>query len=175
MIKKISSPLSVESVKSLKAGDIVHLSGVIYTARDAAHKKLTELVQSGSSAGIDFAGAVIYYCGPTPAKPGQVIGSAGPTTSGRMDAYTPYLMEQLGFLGMIGKGKRSQPVIESIKKHFGVYFAAVGGAGALISKKIIKAEAVLFEELGAEAVYRLEVLDFPLIVAIDSDGNDICR
>jgi len=175
MIKKISTPLSVESVKPLKAGDIVHLSGVIYTARDAAHKKLTELVQSGSSAGIDFSGAVIYYCGPTPAKPGQVIGSAGPTTSGRMDAYVPYLMDKLAFLGMIGKGKRSQPVIEAIKKHTGVYFAAVGGAGALISKKIIKAEAVLFEELGAEAVYKLEVLDFPLIVAIDSEGNDICR
>ena len=175
MIKKITTPLSVEAVKTLKAGDIVHLSGIIYTARDAAHKKLTELVQSGLFTGIDFAGAVIYYCGPTPAKPGQVIGSAGPTTSGRMDAYVPYLMEKLGFLGMIGKGKRSQPVIDSIKKYSGVYFAAVGGAGALISKKIIKAEAVLFEELGAEAVYRLEVLDFPLIVAVDSDGNDICR
>ncbi len=175
MIKKISTPLSVESVKPLKAGDIVHLSGVIYTARDAAHKKLTEMIKNGSSAGIDFEGAVIYYCGPTPAKPGHVIGSAGPTTSGRMDAYVPFLMDELGFLGMIGKGKRSRNVIESIKKHSAVYFAAVGGAGALISKKIIKAEPVLFEELGAEAVYRLEVEDFPLIVAIDSVGNDICR
>ena len=174
-VKKINTPLSVEKTSSLHAGDIVSISGVIYTARDAAHKKLTELVKSGGEIPVDFSGSVIYYCGPTPAKPGSVIGSAGPTTSGRMDNYAPFLMEKLGFLGMIGKGKRNSSVIEAIKKHKAVYFAAVGGAGALISKKIKKAEAVMFPELGPEAVYRLEVEDFPVIVAIDSKGNDICR
>lgn len=175
MEKHIHLPLSLEQAASLTAGDIVLLSGTLYTARDAAHKKFHELLLAGKELPFPTQGAVIYYCGPTPARPGKVIGSAGPTTSGRMDAYTPELLEQTGVLGMVGKGKRNQAVIEAIKSKGAVYFHAVGGAGALISQSIVAAEVIAFPELGPEAVFRLEVKNLPVIVAIDSQGNNICR
>ncbi len=172
MEKKITMPLTAEKTKDLHAGDNVLISGVIYTGRDAAHKRLVELVQEGKELPVDLKDAVIYYVGPAPAKPGQAIGSAGPTTSYRMDAYAPTLLD-LGLKGMIGKGKRSDEVIESMKRNDAVYFGAIGGAGALLSKCIKKAEVVCYEDLGAEAIRRLEVEELPVVVIIDSEGNNL--
>ncbi len=171
-IKTINAPLNDQDVLSLKAGDNVLVNGVVYTARDAAHKKLVALIDSGAPLPIELKGQIIYYVGPTPAKPGQVIGSAGPTTSGRMDAYTPKMLEH-GMKACIGKGLRSQAVIEALQKYKGVYLAAVGGAGALLSKKIKKCEVVAYPELGAEAIHRLEVEEFPATVINDAYGNDL--
>ena len=156
----------------LRAGDTVLLSGVIYTGRDAAHKRLYELLQAGKPLPIDIRGQVIYYVGPTPAKPGQIIGSAGPTTAGRMDAYAPLLIEH-GLKGMIGKGKRSEAVRDAMKRHKAVYFGATGGAAALLSRRIKKAKVVAYEDLGPEAIHRLEVEDFPVIVINDIHGGDL--
>ena len=171
-IKKIVAPLSHEEAKKLRAGASCLFSGVIYTARDAAHKRLCELVAKGEKLPIDVNESVIYFVGPTPATPGQAIGSAGPTTSYRMDAYSPTLIS-LGQTGMIGKGKRGPEVVEAMKKHGAVYFGAIGGLGALLSKCIKKAEIVAYEDLGAEAIRRLEVEDFPVVVVIDSEGNNL--
>lgn len=168
----IKTPLTMETVKKLKAGDIVKISGVVYTARDAAHKKMITLLNEGKSLPFDVENQVIYYVGPCPARPGEVIGSAGPTTSGRMDAYTPELIK-LGLKGMIGKGYRSKDVIDAMKKFGAVYFGAIGGAAALIARRIVKEEIIAFPELGAEAVRKLTVKDFPAVVVIDSDGNDL--
>lgn len=170
----IDTPLSDAVVEKLNAGDRVVLSGVIYSARDAAHKRLVELIKAGEKLPFDLVGQVIYYVGPTPPKPGTVIGSAGPTTSYRMDPYAPILMAE-GLKGMIGKGFRGQEVIEAMKKYKAVYFAATGGAGALISKMIKKAEVVAYEDLGTEAIRRMEVEDFPAIVVNDIHGNDLYR
>ena len=172
MEKRITTPLTLEQVKDLKCGDSVLISGVIYTARDAAHKRLCELVAQGKELPFDPKDAVIYYVGPAPAKGDQVIGSAGPTTSYRMDAYSPTMIER-GQRGMIGKGKRSPEVIEAMKKHGAVYFGAIGGAGALLSRCIKKAEVIAYEDLGAEALRRLEVEDLPAFVIIDSEGNNL--
>lgn len=172
MAKRITTPLTAEKTKDLKAGDDVLISGVIYTGRDAAHKRLVELVNEGKQLPVDLKDAIIYYVGPAPAKPGQAIGSAGPTTSYRMDAYAPTLLD-LGLKGMIGKGKRSDEVIDAMKRNDAVYFGAIGGAGALLSKCIKKAEIVCYEDLGAEAVRRLEVEDLPVVVVIDKDGNNL--
>lgn len=172
MEKRITAPLTKDVVKTLKAGDSCLISGVIYTARDAAHKRLVELAQAGKPLPIDVENSVIYYVGPTPAKPGHAIGSAGPTTSYRMDAYSPTLIK-LGETGMIGKGKRSPEVIEAMKECGAVYFGAIGGCGALLSSCIKKAEIVCYEDLGAEAVRRLEVEDLPVVVIIDSEGNNL--
>ena len=172
--KKIILPLKDSDIVGLKAGDRVLLSGVIYTARDAAHKRLIELLDKGEKLPFDVKGELIYYVGPTPAKPGFVIGSAGPTTSGRMDAYTPRLLS-LGLKGTIGKGQRSQEVIEAMKKHKAIYMAAVGGAAAVIAKTIKKAEVVAYEDLGAEAIRRLTVEDFPAIVVNDIYGGDLFK
>lgn len=169
---RLKTPLTDADVEKLKAGDKVLLSGVIYTGRDAAHKRLFDLLQAGKPLPIDLKGQVIYYVGPAPAKPGQVIGSAGPTTSGRMDAYSPKLME-VGLKGMIGKGMRKKEVVEAMKKYKAVYFAATGGAGALLAKAIKKAEVVAYEDLGPEAISRLEIEDFPVIVVNDIYGNDL--
>ncbi len=168
---RVNTPLTAEKAKSLKAGDVVLISGTVYTARDAAHKKMTELLAAGGSLPFDIQDAIIYYVGPTPAKPGNVIGSAGPTTSGRMDAYTPTLLD-LGLRGMIGKGARTPAVIDSIKKNHAVYFAAIGGAAAVMAQCVRSVEIIAYEELGAEAVRKLEVEDLPVIVAIDSQGNN---
>ena len=172
MAKRITTPLTAEKTKNLKAGDDVLISGVIYTGRDAAHKRLVELVKEGKPLPADLKDAIIYYVGPAPAKPGQAIGSAGPTTSYRMDAYAPTLLD-LGLKGMIGKGKRSDEVIDAMKRNDAVYFGSIGGAGALLSKCIKKAEIVCYEDLGAEAVRRLEVEDLPVVVVIDKDGNNL--
>ena len=169
---KITTPLTREAVRNLKAGDSCLISGVIYTARDAAHKRLCELVEAGKELPMDVKDSIIYFVGPTPAKPGQAIGSAGPTTSYRMDAYSPTLIAQ-GLTGMIGKGKRGPEVVAAMKEHGAVYFGAIGGCGALLSKCIKKAEIVAYEDLGAEAIRRLEVEDFPAIVIIDSQGNNL--
>ena len=169
---RLQTPLSEADVVKLKAGDKVLLNGVIYTGRDAAHKRLFDLLQEGKPLPIDIKGQVIYYVGPAPAKPGQVIGSAGPTTSGRMDAYSPKLME-IGLKGMIGKGMRKKEVVEAMQKYKAVYFAATGGAGALLAKAIKKAAVVAYEDLGPEAINRLEVKDFPVIVVNDTQGNDL--
>ena len=169
---KLKTPLSDEDVTKLKAGDIVYLSGTIYTARDAAHKRLVDLILNGEELPFDLKGAVIYYVGPTPPKPGEVIGSAGPTTSYRMDPYAPILIEH-GQKGMIGKGKRNEAVREACKKHKAVYFGAVGGAAALIAKAIKSAEVIAYPELGPEAVRKLEVEDFPVVVVNDTYGNDL--
>jgi fumarate hydratase subunit beta len=170
--KAITTPLSDEVVKSLKIGEKVSISGVIYTARDAAHKRLVELIEEGKELPFDPAGQIIYYVGPAPAKPGHAVGSAGPTTSYRMDAYAPTLIAH-GLKGMIGKGTRDKNVQDAMVKYGAVYFAAIGGAGALISKSIEKAEVIAYPELGAEAVRRMEVKDFPAIVAIDAHGDDL--
>lgn len=170
--KRISAPLTDEDVMQLKAGDTVLISGVIYTGRDAAHKKLVELVEKGEPLPVDFKGQIIYYVGPSPAKPGKVIGSAGPTTSGRMDAYTPTMLAQ-GLKACIGKGSRNQAVKDALVKYKGVYLAATGGAAALLARTIKKAEVVAYPELGAEAIYRLEVEDFPATVINDAYGNDL--
>jgi len=172
MAISITAPLTREVAKQLRAGDSCLISGVIYTARDAAHKRLCELVWSDKELPIDMKDTVIYFVGPTPAKPGQAIGSAGPTTSYRMDAYSPTLIAE-GLTGMIGKGKRGPEVIAAMKEHGAVYFGAIGGCGALLSKCIKKAEVVAYDDLGAEAIRRLEVEDFPVIVIIDSQGNNL--
>jgi len=172
MEKKITTPLTLEKTKDLRCGDNVLISGVIYTGRDAAHKRLCQLLEEGKPLPIDVSDAIIYYVGPAPAQPGQVIGSAGPTTSYRMDAYAPALLD-IGLKGMIGKGKRSPEVVESMKRNGAVYFGAIGGAGALLAKCIKKAEVVAYEDLGAEAIRRLEVEDLPAVVIIDSEGNNL--
>jgi fumarate hydratase subunit beta len=171
-IKRIKTPLTDEVLKDLKIGQKVMISGIIYSARDAAHKRLVELIEKGEDLPFELPGQAIYYVGPTPARPGLAVGSAGPTTSYRMDAYAPTLIEH-GLKGMIGKGARGDNVKEAMKKHGAVYFAAVGGAGALISKSIVSAEVIAYPELGAEAVRRMEVKDFPAIVAIDVSGDDL--
>jgi len=172
MQKKVTLPLTDEAIRDLKAGDNVLFTGVMYVGRDSAHKRMVEALDKGQDLPFDVRGQTIYFMGPSPAKPGQVIGAAGPTTSGRMDAYSPRLMAE-GLKGMIGKGLRSQEVKEAIKKHKAVYFAAIGGAGALISKAIRKSETVAYEELGAEALLRLEVENFPAIVVNDAHGGDL--
>ena len=172
MTKKIRTPLTRDAVRTLKAGDSCLITGVIYTARDAAHKRLCELLDKCQPLPVDMENAIIYFVGPTPAKPGQAIGSAGPTTSYRMDAYSPALIAA-GQTGMIGKGKRGPEVVAAMKEHGAVYFGAIGGCGALLSKCIKKAEIVAYEDLGAEAIRRLEVEDFPVVVIIDSEGNNL--
>lgn len=169
---RLKTPLTEADVEKLKAGDKVFITGVIYTGRDAAHKRLFDLLKEGKALPVDLKGQVIYYVGPAPAKPGQPIGSAGPTTSGRMDAYSPKLME-IGLKGMIGKGMRKKEVVEAMKKYKAIYFAATGGAGALLAKAIKKAYVVAYEDLGPEAITRLEVEDFPVIVVNDTKGNDL--
>jgi len=171
-VKNVTTPITREAVKSLRAGDTVLLSGPIYSARDAAHARLVELVDKGGKIPFDIENAVVYYVGPTPAKPGEVIGSAGPTTSYRMDAYSPRLIE-LGLTGMIGKGKRSDEVVNSMKKHGAVYLGAIGGAGALLAKRIVACELVCYEDLGSEAIRKLTVKDFPVTVIIDSSGANL--
>ncbi|WZL72735.1 Fe-S-containing hydro-lyase [Clostridiaceae bacterium 35-E11] len=171
MSKKIKTPLSDKEIKTLKAGDSILLTGIIYTARDAAHKRLVDLLEKGEMLPFNIKEQVIYYVGPTPAKEGQPIGSAGPTTSYRMDSYTPALLEQ-GLKGMIGKGLRSPEVIEAMKKHKAIYFGAIGGAAALTAKCVKSAEIIAYEDLGAEAVRKLYVEDLPLVVVIDAEGNN---
>lgn len=173
-VKKLTTPLTLDQVQDLKAGDMVNITGVIYTGRDAAHKNLVNSLNKGEELPVDFKDQIIYYVGPCPAKPGQAIGSAGPTTSGRMDSYAPTMLG-IGLRGMIGKGPRNAQVIEAIKEHKAVYFAAIGGAGAVISGSIKKADIVAYPDLGPEAIYRLEVEDFPCIVAIDTEGNDLYK
>jgi len=172
MTKKVTLPLTDEILQGLKAGDNVLLTGVMYVARDAAHKRLIEALEQGKPLPFDIRGQTIYFMGPSPAKPGQPIGSAGPTTSGRMDIYSLRLIAE-GLKGMIGKGMRSQAVKDAMKEYKSVYFAAIGGAGALISKSIKKSEVVAYEELGAEAIRRLEVEDFPVTVVNDIYGGDL--
>ena len=172
MEKHIKLPLTKELAKTLKAGDTVYLTGYIYTSRDAGHKRMCETLAKGEPLPFDPTDATIYYVGPTPAKPGQVIGSAGPTTSGRMDAYAPTMMS-VGARGMIGKGARLPEVIEAMKEHSGVYFGAIGGAGALLAKQIKSCELVAYEDLGAEALRKLYVEEMPLVVIIDSEGNNL--
>ncbi len=171
-VTQISSPLTLQVVEKLRAGDQVSITGVIYSARDAAHKRLVEALERGEKPPVELAGQTVYYMGPSPAPPGRVIGSAGPTTSGRMDAYTPRLLAA-GLRAMIGKGNRSPEVMEAIKKYRAVYLAAVGGAGALIAKCIKKVEVVAYEELGPEAVRRLEIENLPAIVINDIYGGDL--
>jgi fumarate hydratase subunit beta len=172
MPKNIKSPIDSQVLEELKAGDQVLITGVLYVARDAAHKRLVEAVDRGEKLPFDIEGQTVYYMGPSPAKPGEVIGAAGPTTSGRMDAYAPRLME-IGLKGMIGKGARTQPVLDAIKKYKAVYFAGLGGAGALISKCIKKAEVIAYDDLGAEALRRIEVADFPATVINDMHGGNL--
>lgn len=169
---KIKTPLTKDSIRSLKAGDEVFLSGIIFTARDSAHKKLHELIKKGKHIPINLKDAVIYYAGPTPPPPRRAIGSCGPTTSSRMDPFTAPLLK-IGVRGMIGKGGRSKEVKKAVKRYGCVYFLATGGIGALLSTKVKSARPILFKELGPEAVYKLEIKDFPLIVGIDSKGKDI--
>ena len=170
--KKIIFPLDDEAIRGLRAGDPVLITGTMLTARDAAHKRLYALLEQGRELPVDLKGQVIYYVGPAPAKPGYAVGPAGPTSSYRMDAYTPALLD-LGLKGMIGKGARSAPVVEAIVRNRGVYFAAIGGAAALIARSIVKEELLCYEDLGTEAIRRYTVKDFPAIVAIDSLGNNV--
>lgn len=172
MDRCITLPASKDELKDLRSGDYVYISGVIYTARDAAHKRMQEALDKGENLPIDIKDAFIYYMGPSPAREGRPIGSAGPTTAGRMDRYTPNLLN-LGMGGMIGKGKRSPEVLEAIKANKSVYFATVGGAGALLSKCIISSEVVAYEDLGTEAIRKLTVKDLPAIVVIDREGNNL--
>ena len=172
MDRHISVPLEKETAYSLHAGDYVYLTGTIYTARDAAHKRMQEALDRGEKLPLDIKNNVIYYMGPSPARPGKTIGSAGPTTASRMDKYAPSLLD-LGLMGMIGKGKRNQAVIDAIVRNGAVYFAAVGGAGALLSRSIVSSEVIAYDDLGTEAIRRLEVKDFPVIVVIDSEGNNL--
>ena len=173
-VKKMTTPLTEDVIVGLKAGDRIEISGVLYTARDAAHKRLVQMIKDGDKLPFDLRGQIIYFVGPTPARPGMPIGSAGPTTSGRMDPYSPYLIEY-GLKGMIGKGGRGKEVIEAMLKYKCVYFAAIGGVAALLSKKIKKAEVIAFEDLGTEAVRRIEVEDFPVIVINDIHGGDLYK
>ena len=172
MDRYLEFPFTKEKMKELRAGDYVYISGTIYTARDAAHKRMYETLHKGEQLPIDLSDNLLYYMGPSPAREGRPIGSAGPTTSSRMDKYAPDLLE-LGQAGMIGKGKRNQTVKNSLVKNGAVYFAAVGGAGALLSKSIISSEVVAYDDLGTEAIRKLSVKDFPVIVVIDSKGNDL--
>ena len=172
MDRHINLPLTDTDARSLRAGDYVYLTGVLYTARDAAHKRMYEALDAGQKLPVDLNGQVVYYLGPTPARPGHVIGSAGPTTSSRMDKYAPRLLD-LGLKGMVGKGKRTQEVIDAIVRKGVVYFAAVGGAGALLSKCIKEAEVVAYDDLGTEAIRRLRVENLPVIVVIDSEGTNL--
>lgn len=172
MERHISVPFDKETAKELRSGDYIFLTGTIYTARDAAHKRMYEALEAGDELPIELAGAMIYYMGPSPAREGRPIGSAGPTTSSRMDKYAPKLLD-LGQSGMIGKGKRSEEVRQALVRNDAVYFAAVGGAGALLSKSIVKSEVVAYDDLGTEAIRRLEVKNFPVIVVIDTEGNNL--
>lgn len=172
MDKHVTAPFRAEDVADLRAGDYVYLSGTIYTARDAAHKRMYEALQKGESLPLELKNNVIYYMGPSPAREGRPIGSAGPTTASRMDKYAPTLLD-LGLTGMIGKGKRSAEVKEAIVRNGAVYFAAVGGAGALLSKSILESEVIAYDDLGTEAIRRLKVENFPVIVVIDSQGNNL--
>jgi fumarate hydratase subunit beta len=173
-IKKLQPPLTDSVVRALKAGDEVLITGVIYTARDMAHKRLCEAIDAGRKLPLQLAGAVIYFVGPTPARPGRIIGSAGPTTSSRMDAFSPKLLAG-GLKAMIGKGYRSDEVRDALKKYGAVHLSAIGGAGALLSKHIISAEVIAYEDLGTEAVRKLQVVDFPAVVAYDSYGSTIYK
>ena len=172
MDKYINAPLSKEDAAGLRAGDYVYINGTIYTARDAAHKRMYEALERGEKLPMDMEGNVIYYMGPSPAREGRPIGSAGPTTASRMDKYAPSLLD-LGLRGMIGKGKRSQAVIDGITRNGAVYFAAVGGAGAILSKAIKSSEVIAYDDLGTEAIRKLEVENFPVVVVIDSLGNNL--
>lgn len=172
MNKKIQVPLLKEDIDELRAGDYVYLTGTIYTARDAAHKRMYDSMKKGEELPIELNGNVLYYLGPSPAREGQVIGSAGPTTSSRMDKYTPDMLDA-GLKGMVGKGKRSKEVIEAMKRNGAVYFAAVGGAGALLAQCIKEAEVVAYDDLGTEAIRRLHIEDLPVIVVIDKEGNNL--
>lgn len=167
----LKTPLCDKDLRHLKAGDIVNIDGIVYTGRDAAHKRMVEMLEKGEKMPFDFEGQIIFYAGPAPNPPGHVIGSIGPTTSGRMDAYAPILMEK-GLKLMIGKGRRDQNVIDNIVKHNGMYFAAIGGAAALMSKCVKKAEIIAFEDLGTEAIRKLEVKSLPVIVVVDTKGNN---
>jgi fumarate hydratase subunit beta len=170
---KINLPLNETQARQLKAGDRLLLNGVIWTARDAAHKRLVAMLDAGEPLPVELKDQLVYFVGPCPAPPGRPIGSAGPTTSGRMDAYSPRLIRECGLRGMIGKGNRSQAVVEAMKECGAVYLAATGGAGALIAQCIVKCDLIAFPELGPEAIYRLEVKDFPVVVAIDSEGGNL--
>ncbi len=172
MDRHITAPFNRETAATLKAGDYVYVSGTIYTARDAAHKRMQEALDAGEALPLELPGNVIYYMGPSPAREGRPIGSAGPTTASRMDKYAPTLLD-LGLAGMIGKGKRSQAVRDAIVRNQSVYFAAVGGAGALLSKAITKSEVIAYDDLGTEAIRKLEVVNFPVIVVIDAQGNNL--
>lgn len=172
MDRHITAPFNRETAATLKAGDYVYVSGTIYTARDAAHKRMQEALDAGETLPLELPGNVIYYMGPSPAREGRPIGSAGPTTASRMDKYAPTLLD-LGLAGMIGKGKRSQAVRDAIVRNQSVYFAAVGGAGALLSKAITKSEVIAYDDLGTEAIRKLEVVNFPVIVVIDAQGNNL--
>ena len=169
---QINTPLEKKIIEMLSAGDMVYITGTIYTARDAAHKRMAEALKAGKELPIDVRGEMIYYMGPSPAREGNVIGSAGPTTASRMDRYTPRLLD-MGLCGMIGKGKRSLEVMEAMIRNGAVYFAAIGGAGALLSKTIVKAELIAYDDLGTEAIRKLTVKDFPAIVVIDTKGNNL--
>ncbi len=171
-VRRLTTPWSDETVESLRAGDQVLISGVIYGARDAAHKRMVESLDRGETLPVDLRGQVIYYVGPTPARPGEVIGSAGPTTSGRMDAYSPTLLAH-GLKGMIGKGYRAAAVLEALRRHKAVYLAATGGAGALLARRIRRADVVAYADLGPEALFRFEVEEFPAIVVNDAHGGDL--
>jgi len=173
-VVRLMTPIDESTARSLHAGDRILLSGVIYTARDAAHKRMVEELNSGGKLPIDIVNQIIYYVGPTPAPPGRIIGSAGPTTSGRMDAYAPILIAR-GLRGMIGKGSRNDSVIAAMREYGAVYFGATGGAGALLARRIVSCEVVAYPELGPEAVHRLEVSDFPVIVINDAYGGDLYR
>ena len=173
-VKKLQPPLTEADVRSLKVGDRVSLTGVIYTARDIAHKRLCESIDSGRELPFELEGAIIYFCGPTPARPGKVIGAAGPTTSSRMDAFSPKLIAN-GLRAMIGKGYRGDEVREALKKYCAVHLSTIGGAGALLSKHIVSAEVIAYEDLGAEAIRKLEVVDFPAVVAYDCYGNSVYK
>lgn len=168
----INTPLTEDITKKLHAGDFVFITGTIYTARDAAHKRMYEAIKNGENLPVDMENNIIYYMGPSPAREGRVIGSAGPTTASRMDKYAPQLLD-MGLKGMIGKGKRSKEVINAIKRNNAVYFASIGGAGALLSKSIKKSTVIAYDDLGTEAIRKLEVENFPAIVVIDCDGNNL--
>lgn len=172
MKKIIQAPITKEEIKTLKAGDYVYINGTIYTARDAAHKRMDETLQKGEELPLDIENQVIYYMGPSPAREGRVIGSAGPTTASRMDKYAPKLLD-LGLGAMIGKGKRSKEVLDAVVRNGSIYFAAVGGAGALLSKCIKKSEVIAYDDLGTEAIRKLEVVDFPVIVVADAEENNL--
>lgn len=172
MDRYINTPLDKETAQSLNAGDYVYITGTIYTARDAAHKRMDEALNNNGNLPIEMDGNIIYYMGPSPAREGRPIGSAGPTTATRMDKYAPRLLD-LGLSGMIGKGKRQQPVLDAIERNGAVYFAAVGGAGALLAQRILKSEVIAYDDLGTEAIRKLEVKDFPVIVVVDCKGNNL--